>query len=123
ICNEEPPPEMTSRDIRAGDETTVSRESYRWTTGPTWNYRLLLANLEVNDQSRDYTDYIKAEEKGLVKRLSFGLKIRILKVKPGFKYWATMYEIEVLEGPLVGQTGWVDYESLADHSITEIIRK
>lgn len=95
----------------------VKSVPYRWTTGGTWQYRLLWVDRDRMHASFEGKvggpeNYMNALETGAAHRLEFGTPLCIVEVIPGFKWWATEYRVLVLGGQLKGTEGWVDFETL-----------
>jgi len=119
IGQQEQEKEVHSRTIRAGDVTTVKDKPFRWNTGTTWNHRWLWDELEQLEENSGEKDYLEAEKTGIVHKLHFGTKIKIINVKVGFRYQFNRYQVEVLDGELIGKLGWTEFNSIKDFYITE----
>lgn len=118
-CFQEEKRDVTTRTIRMGDVTTVKDKPFRWNTGTTWSHRWIWDELKQLEQCTGENDYLKAEKAGIAHKLPFGTRIKILKVKPGFRYQFNKYQVEVLSGELVGKIGWTKFDSIKDYYITE----
>ena len=95
----------------------IKSEPYRWNTGQVWNYRLLWTNRDrihasYNRQVGGADNYANAMQTGAAHRLDFGVQVCILEIIHGFKWWATEYRVRVLDGPLDGVEGWVDFDAI-----------
>ncbi len=111
-----PSAELPDRMIPGG-AVAIKAVPYRWNTGQVWNYRILWTDAErmkasFNGKVGGAENYANAIETGAAHRLDFGVQVCILEVIPGFKWWATDYRIRLLNRPLEGVEGWVDFDSM-----------
>lgn len=89
----------------------VLPDTIKWNTDPWWAFRVLWTDRSQTG-SGGAARYSKAIDDGAAHRIDFHTLVCVLEIDPGFKYWATDYRVRVLEGPLAGTEGWLDYDSL-----------
>jgi len=103
------------RSVDVGDTTTVRDQPIRRTDGTVWNFHWLFTDRDRMDNCVKTEEYLQAEEDSVAYRLQFGTRMIITKVEPGFKWWATDFKVEVLDGQHAGKIGWIDFNALGDY--------